>query len=83
MEHESNNEPHTGAGRGIGQAIADLLTHNHVDVDFETVKISTTRSQFGHSPRHGREQRGAGVRVAEVLERAGSWDGWRQLFCRH
>ena len=39
----------TGAGRGIGQAIADLLTQNgaqvvYADIDFETAKISAARS---------------------------------------
>jgi len=42
----------TGAARGIGQAIADLLTENgarvvYADIDFETAKISATRSPSG------------------------------------
>ena len=40
----------TGAARGIGQAIADVLAQNgaqvvYVDIDFETAKISAARSQ--------------------------------------
>jgi len=42
----------TGAARGIGQAIADLLAQNgarvvYADIDFETAKISAARSQSG------------------------------------
>jgi NAD(P)-dependent dehydrogenase (short-subunit alcohol dehydrogenase family) len=42
----------TGAARGIGQAIADLLAQNgakvvYADVDFETAKMSAARSRFG------------------------------------
>src|SRR5437016_2401767 len=40
----------TGAARGIGQAIADLLAQNgarvvYADIDFEAAKISAARSQ--------------------------------------
>jgi NAD(P)-dependent dehydrogenase (short-subunit alcohol dehydrogenase family) len=42
----------TGAGRGIGQAIADLLAQNgakvvYADIDHETVKNSAARSNAG------------------------------------
>jgi len=42
----------TGAARGIGQAIADLLTQNgarvvYADIDFETAQLSAARSVSG------------------------------------
>ena len=50
----------TGAARGIGQAIADLLTQNgarvvYADIDFETAENFGRAVTFRHSPGDGRE----------------------------
>src|SRR5258708_270633 len=70
----------TGAARGIGNAIADLLAQNgarvvYADIDFETAKISAARSPSGTDLAmdvSNEAQVDAGV--AQVLEQHGRLD---------
>ena len=70
----------TGAARGIGQAIADLLALNgarvvYADIDLETAKISAARSQSGIALAmdvSNETQVDAGI--AQVLEQHGHLD---------